>query len=222
MGESVRGAFEEDRAILNAVQQGFAETRTPHIDIATDSAPLRFRRRLRQLIEAEQPVDGGTRLEVGRSTRTRAHPVANFRAHVRIRVRCVPAAEEHHGGGRADHARAWTHAAANRLARAGIRKRVCDLYDSRRTPRAAVGRPGHPRGDGFDRFPRDARHAACALAARRSIVVCVAARLAVSIGYRPGPYLSSLRGRIRDLVPAEPMGPGGRTFRPWGCSSGRR
>ena len=101
-------------------------------------------------------------------------------------------------------------------------QRVCDLYDSRRTPRAAVGRPGHARADGFDRFPRDARHAACALAARRSIVVCVAARLAVSIGYRPGPYLSSLRGRIRDLVPAEPMGPGGRTFRPWGCSSGRR
>jgi vanillate O-demethylase monooxygenase subunit len=55
MGESVRGAFEEDREILNAVQQSFRETRTPHIDIAIDSAPLRFRRRLRQLIAAEPP-----------------------------------------------------------------------------------------------------------------------------------------------------------------------
>jgi phenylpropionate dioxygenase-like ring-hydroxylating dioxygenase large terminal subunit len=55
MGESVRGAFEEDRVILNAVQKSFAESRTPHIDIAIDSAPLRFRRRLRQLIAAEQP-----------------------------------------------------------------------------------------------------------------------------------------------------------------------
>lgn len=54
MGESVRGAFEEDRVILNAVQRSFAETRTPHIDIAIDSAPLRFHRRLKQLIAAEQ------------------------------------------------------------------------------------------------------------------------------------------------------------------------
>jgi phenylpropionate dioxygenase-like ring-hydroxylating dioxygenase large terminal subunit len=53
MAESVRGAFEEDRVILNAVQESFAQTRTPHIDIAIDSAPLRFRRRLRQLIDAE-------------------------------------------------------------------------------------------------------------------------------------------------------------------------
>jgi vanillate O-demethylase monooxygenase subunit len=55
LGESVRGAFEEDREILNAVQQSFLESRTPHIDIAIDSAPLRFRRRLRRLIAAQQP-----------------------------------------------------------------------------------------------------------------------------------------------------------------------
>ncbi|MGO8828610.1 MAG: Rieske 2Fe-2S domain-containing protein [Steroidobacteraceae bacterium] len=55
MAEGVRGAFEEDRAILNAVQKGFAETHTAHIDIAIDSAPLRFRRRLRQLIDAQAP-----------------------------------------------------------------------------------------------------------------------------------------------------------------------
>lgn len=57
MSESVRGAFEEDRLILNAVQRSFAETRTPHINIAIDSAPLRFRRRLRQLIDTEQPQE---------------------------------------------------------------------------------------------------------------------------------------------------------------------
>ena len=47
--------------ILNAVQQNFAVTRTPHIDIAIDSAPLRFRRRLRQLIAAEQPEEARDR-----------------------------------------------------------------------------------------------------------------------------------------------------------------
>ena len=54
MADGVRGAFEEDRVILNAVQKNFARSQTPHIDIAIDSAPLRFRRRLRRLIEAEQ------------------------------------------------------------------------------------------------------------------------------------------------------------------------
>jgi phenylpropionate dioxygenase-like ring-hydroxylating dioxygenase large terminal subunit len=51
MADAVRGAFEEDRAILNAVQRNFADTQTAHIDIAIDAAPLRFRRRLRQLID---------------------------------------------------------------------------------------------------------------------------------------------------------------------------
>jgi vanillate O-demethylase monooxygenase subunit len=62
MAEGVRTAFEEDRLILNAVQENFARTRTPHIDIAIDSAPLRFRRRLQQLIAAERAGatdDGG-------------------------------------------------------------------------------------------------------------------------------------------------------------------
>ena len=57
MAEGVRGAFEEDREILNAVQQNVAASHTPNIDIAIDSAPLRFRRRLRQLIEAQ--INGG-------------------------------------------------------------------------------------------------------------------------------------------------------------------
>ena len=46
-------AFEEDRAILNAVQQSFTDSPTPNIDIAIDAAPLRFRRRIAQLIAAE-------------------------------------------------------------------------------------------------------------------------------------------------------------------------
>jgi hypothetical protein len=57
LADGVRSAFEEDRVILNAVQESFANTQTPHIDIAIDSAPLRFRRRLRQLIAAESPAD---------------------------------------------------------------------------------------------------------------------------------------------------------------------
>jgi len=46
-------AFEEDRAILAAVHKGMADKRTPNIDLRIDAGPLRFRRRLAQLIEAE-------------------------------------------------------------------------------------------------------------------------------------------------------------------------
>ena len=54
MAEGVRNAFEEDRAILNAVQESFAQTHTPNIDIAIDAAPLRFRRRMQQLIVGQE------------------------------------------------------------------------------------------------------------------------------------------------------------------------
>ena len=54
LDEGVRAAFEEDRAILAAVHLGFADTNTPHIDLAIDRAPLQFRRRLRRLIATEQ------------------------------------------------------------------------------------------------------------------------------------------------------------------------
>jgi vanillate O-demethylase monooxygenase subunit len=53
MAAGVRSAFEEDRVVLNAVQQGFNESQTPSIDIATDSASLRFRRRVQSLIAQE-------------------------------------------------------------------------------------------------------------------------------------------------------------------------
>jgi phenylpropionate dioxygenase-like ring-hydroxylating dioxygenase large terminal subunit len=51
---SVRGAFEEDRAVLNAVQKGMASKRTPNLDLKIDVGPMRFRRRIAQLVEAEQ------------------------------------------------------------------------------------------------------------------------------------------------------------------------
>jgi phenylpropionate dioxygenase-like ring-hydroxylating dioxygenase large terminal subunit len=54
MTDSVRSIFKEDQAILKAVHRGFKNMRTPNIDIAIDSAPLRFRRRLSQLIAAER------------------------------------------------------------------------------------------------------------------------------------------------------------------------
>lgn len=54
--DSVRAAFEEDRVILGAVHKGMANTRPPNIDLRTDNGPLRFRRRMAQLIAAEQPL----------------------------------------------------------------------------------------------------------------------------------------------------------------------
>ena len=52
--ESVRGAFEEDKLILAAVQRGMDTKRTPNITIRSDAGGVRFRRRLGHLIEAEQ------------------------------------------------------------------------------------------------------------------------------------------------------------------------
>ncbi len=51
--KSVRGAFEEDRVILNAVQKGMDAKRSPNLDLAIDLGPLRFRNRLRKMTEAE-------------------------------------------------------------------------------------------------------------------------------------------------------------------------
>jgi vanillate O-demethylase monooxygenase subunit len=50
---SVRGAFEEDKVILQASQRGMAASTTPNINLRTDSGGIRFRRRLDQMIEAE-------------------------------------------------------------------------------------------------------------------------------------------------------------------------
>jgi vanillate O-demethylase monooxygenase subunit len=53
LAEGVKGAFEEDRVILNAVQRGFATSHSGHISIPIDAAPLRFRRLVKQRIAAE-------------------------------------------------------------------------------------------------------------------------------------------------------------------------
>ena len=49
----VKGQAELDVG-LNAVQKGMDAMRTPNLDLKIDNAPLRFRRRLQQMIEAEQ------------------------------------------------------------------------------------------------------------------------------------------------------------------------
>ncbi len=51
--DSVRAAFEEDRMVLNAVQWGMDHKQTPNLDLKIDLGPLRFRRRMDQLIAAE-------------------------------------------------------------------------------------------------------------------------------------------------------------------------
>lgn len=57
MSKDVKDAFEEDRAVLNLVQQGMANKRTPHIDLPIDGGQLRFRRQLQAMINEEQQVD---------------------------------------------------------------------------------------------------------------------------------------------------------------------
>ena len=53
MNASIRNVFEEDRVILNAVQIGMDTMRTPNLDLKIDNAPLRFRRKLAEMIAAE-------------------------------------------------------------------------------------------------------------------------------------------------------------------------
>ncbi len=53
---SVRAAFEEDKRVLEAVHKGMQYSRTPHIDLPSDAGPTRFRRRLAELIRAEETV----------------------------------------------------------------------------------------------------------------------------------------------------------------------
>jgi vanillate O-demethylase monooxygenase subunit len=64
--EDVRHAFEEDRAVLEAVQTGLEKSPST-LDLPLDSGPLRFRRKLQQLIDAEQrrEASAGRLPEVG-------------------------------------------------------------------------------------------------------------------------------------------------------------
>lgn len=57
MSEDVRHAFEEDRAVLDAVQIGMREKTSPHIDLGIDAGQLRFRRQLEAMIAEEAMVD---------------------------------------------------------------------------------------------------------------------------------------------------------------------
>ncbi len=58
MSDGVRAAFEEDRLILNALQQGMREKPEGHISMRSDTGSFQFRRRLGKLIAAEQPDPG--------------------------------------------------------------------------------------------------------------------------------------------------------------------
>ena len=55
MDRGIETAFAEDRAVLAAVQRGFLNHPSQHIHLATDRAPLQFRRRIAQLLTAENP-----------------------------------------------------------------------------------------------------------------------------------------------------------------------
>ena len=55
---SVRGAFEEDAAVLAAVHRGMATKRTPNLNLKIDAGPCAFRRRLAGMIEAEAAAAG--------------------------------------------------------------------------------------------------------------------------------------------------------------------
>ncbi len=57
MSEDVRGAFEEDRAVLDQVQIGLDTKTSPTIDLGIDAGQLRFRRQLEAMIAEEAMVD---------------------------------------------------------------------------------------------------------------------------------------------------------------------
>lgn len=54
--QDVRAAFAEDRAVLNAVHAGMKK-RPSRLDLPLDSGPLRFRRRMQQMIAAERAAE---------------------------------------------------------------------------------------------------------------------------------------------------------------------
>ncbi|MCW0182941.1 MAG: aromatic ring-hydroxylating dioxygenase subunit alpha [Zavarzinia sp.] len=60
MSRGIKAAFDEDKAILNAVQKGLDSATTRPIDLAIDGGPLRFRRLLDKMIAAENTPPGAT------------------------------------------------------------------------------------------------------------------------------------------------------------------
>ena len=57
MSDDVKHAFEEDREVLNEVQKGMSQKKTPHIDLSIDGGQLRYRRQLEVLIQQELTAD---------------------------------------------------------------------------------------------------------------------------------------------------------------------
>ena len=57
MAHDVRGAFLEDKAVLEEVQIGMTHKTSPHIDLSIDAGQLRFRRQLEAMIAEERMVD---------------------------------------------------------------------------------------------------------------------------------------------------------------------
>ena len=55
---SVRAAFEEDKVVLEAVQIGIENARSPLQPLYIDAGPARFRRELQRLIDSESDADG--------------------------------------------------------------------------------------------------------------------------------------------------------------------
>lgn len=55
---SVRAAFDEDKVVLEAVQVGIENARSPLQPLYIDAGPARFRRELQRRIEAESNADG--------------------------------------------------------------------------------------------------------------------------------------------------------------------
>ena len=53
MNAGARMAFLEDKTILEAVQKGMAEMKTPNIDLGLDAGAKLFRLKLQRLIDEE-------------------------------------------------------------------------------------------------------------------------------------------------------------------------
>jgi vanillate O-demethylase monooxygenase subunit len=58
--DSVRMAFAEDKVVLEAVHEGMAKSKSPELSLQIDVGPLRFRRKLGQMIAAEEAAQKGS------------------------------------------------------------------------------------------------------------------------------------------------------------------
>ena len=54
LNEGARGAFEEDRVVLEAVDEGMSQARRAHLDLRLDIGSRKFRKKLDALIQAEK------------------------------------------------------------------------------------------------------------------------------------------------------------------------